>query len=70
MKCKQYIYLLTSGQLKEAPVSLRAEAAVHRMLCRYCRSFTRNDARLDGLLDDYREAIHRNGPETDEPGGS
>lgn len=59
MKCKQYIFLLTSGQLKDAPPGLRFEAAAHRLLCRYCRAFTRNDARLDGLLDDYREALKR-----------
>lgn len=62
MKCKQYIFLLTSGQLKEAPPGLRFEAATHRMLCRYCRTFARNDARLDALLDDYRETLrHEDG---------
>lgn len=62
MKCKQYIFLLTSGQLKEAPAGLRLEAATHRLLCRYCRTFTRNDARLDALLEDYREALrHEDG---------
>lgn len=66
MKCKQYIFLLTSGQLKTGSTALRIEAGVHRMLCRYCRTFTRNDARLDDLLEAYREAIQREGPEAGE----
>ena len=66
MKCKQYIFLLTSVQLKTGSTTLRIEAGVHRMMCRYCRTFTRNDARLDNLLEDYREAIHREGPEAGE----
>lgn len=66
MKCREYIFLLTSGQLKDAPVSLRLEAGMHRVLCRYCRTFTRNDGRLDGLLADYREELKREegGPKT------
>lgn len=59
MKCKQYIFLLTSGQLQEASRGVRLEAAMHRMLCRYCRTFARNDARLDELLDDYRQHLGR-----------
>lgn len=59
MKCRQYIFLLTSGQLKEAPAGLRFEAATHRLLCRYCRTFTRNDARLDDLLEGYRETLQQ-----------
>lgn len=59
MKCREYVFLLTSGRLKEAPAALRLEAGMHRLLCRYCRAFARNDHRLDTLLDDYREALRR-----------
>lgn len=64
MKCKQYIFLLTSGQLATAPAPLRAEAVLHRLLCRYCRTFTRNDAHLDALLGDYREDMRKGGDDT------
>lgn len=59
MKCREYIFLLTSGQLQEASAALRMEARMHRLMCRKCRAFTRNDSRLDGMLVDYREALRR-----------
>lgn len=59
MKCREYIFLLTSGQLLEAPASRRVEAGLHRLMCRKCRAFTHNDRRLDGMLADYREALKR-----------
>lgn len=57
MTCKDYIFKLTSGQLEQAPLSLKLEATLHRALCRYCRTFTRNDARLDQALDHYRDTL-------------
>ena len=59
MKCREYIFKLTSGQLQDAPKALRLEASMHRMICRYCRTFTRNDARLDGMLAGYREGLKK-----------
>lgn len=59
MKCREYIFKLTSGQLRDAPLALRTEAAMHRMICRYCRTFTRNDATLDDVLAGYRESLQR-----------
>ncbi len=59
MKCREYISLLTSGQLQEAPAGVRMEAGMHRLMCRYCRTFARNDARLDDLLEEYRKALKR-----------
>lgn len=58
MTCKDYIFKLTTGQLKQAPLSLRLEAGLHRALCRYCRTFTRNDARLDQALAQYRDTLN------------
>ena len=58
MKCAQYIFKLTSGQLGEdAPASERAQAALHRLVCRHCRDFARNDAALDDILGAYRQAL-------------
>ncbi|HEX5277028.1 MAG TPA: hypothetical protein VFW42_05105 [Fluviicoccus sp.] len=59
MKCREYIFQLTSGQLRDAPKALRLEAAMHRMMCRYCRTFTRNDAALDRILAGYRESLQK-----------
>ena len=59
MKCREYIFKLTSGQLQNAPKALRLEAAMHRMMCKYCRTFTRNDAKLDSVLAGYRQSLQR-----------
>lgn len=61
MKCREYIFKLTSGQLRDAPLGLRTEAALHRTVCKYCRTFTRNDAVLDGILDGYRQHLRQPG---------
>ena len=57
MKCREYIFKLTSGQLKEADLLVRLDAAQHRLRCRYCRAFTRNDAALDEILAEHRERL-------------
>lgn len=55
MNCKQYVFSLTSGQLDEASTRVRLEARVHRWMCPYCRAFTRNDAVLSTVLDQYKQ---------------
>lgn len=60
MKCKEYVFKLTSGQLDDAPVGERMQANLHRMVCKYCRAFTRNDAKLDAVLEGYREQVVKN----------
>lgn len=57
MKCKDYIFKLTSGQLDDAPADQRLQAKFHLMICKYCRAFTRNDAKLDTVLAGYREQV-------------
>lgn len=54
MRCKEYIFRLTSGQLDEATGVQRFWAAQHRLMCRSCRAFTHNDRQLDQILDAYR----------------
>jgi anti-sigma factor ChrR (cupin superfamily) len=63
MKCQEYIFKLTSGQLDEADVATRLQAAQHRLTCRHCRAFTRNDARLDQILADYQAHLTESGPD-------
>lgn len=55
MNCKDYVFKLSSDQLKNAPLTLKMEARLHCLMCKYCRAFTHNDQRLDQIIDDYRE---------------
>lgn len=57
MDCQSYVFQLTSGQLKDAGWLGRLQAAQHRLICHRCRAFTRNDQRLDGILQAYREQL-------------
>lgn len=57
MKCQDYIYRLSSGQLAHAGPMTRFWAAQHRLMCRRCRAFTANDLRLDAVLQAYREHL-------------
>jgi len=50
MKCKQYLFKLTSGQLQDASRSERVQAALHLLVCSRCRAFTRNDAALSRIV--------------------
>lgn len=67
MKCREYIFILTSGQLATATLPLRLQARLHRLGCPSCRHFTRNDALLDQWLADYRAEISRPGQPTPPP---
>ncbi len=68
MNCQQYIHRLSSGQLEEAGLVDRFWAAQHRMICRRCSAFTRNDARLTDIVQGYREHLARPGEEPGETG--
>lgn len=54
MKCKEYVFKLTSGQLDNAPVDQRLQAKFHLVLCKYCRAYTRNDDKLGAVLKGYK----------------
>ena len=57
MKCKEYIFRLTSGQLENAGAMERFWATQHRLMCRSCRAFSANDARLSKALAAYRDHL-------------
>lgn len=63
MKCREYIFKLTSGQLAQATGFERLMAWQHRMMCHRCRAFTQNDARLNDILASYREQLLKPVPE-------
>ena len=50
MKCREFIFLLTSGQLNQAGFAVRADARVHRLMCKRCNTFYRNNQQLDQWL--------------------
>lgn len=60
MNCREYIFKLSSGQLQEeASASDQMGAALHRLICRPCRSFTHNDAALSNILSGYRTHLEQ-----------
>lgn len=59
MSCKTYVFKLSSGQLQQARLGERMWAAQHRLMCRACRAFTRNDRVLDEGLRAYLERLTR-----------
>lgn len=65
LTCKEYIFDLTSGRAAEATGWARLQAAQHRLMCRRCRAFTRNDGRLDDILKQYRHELARPAAEDD-----
>lgn len=50
MKCRDYIFELTSGRLEEGGWWMQTQARTHRLLCVRCRAFTRNDQALRDAL--------------------
>lgn len=56
MKCRDYIFLLTSDQLQQSGKALTLQAGLHRLMCRHCRAFTHNDRQLLATLARQREA--------------
>ncbi|MCP5325885.1 MAG: hypothetical protein H7A09_06110 [Oceanospirillaceae bacterium] len=59
MKCREYIFLISSGKIDDASVGVRLDAGMHRLICKYCRSFSRNNKQLDKMLDAYREELKK-----------
>lgn len=57
MKCQRYVFLLSSGQLAEAPLASRLEARTHRWRCHHCRAFTRNNDMVDRIMAGQRERL-------------
>lgn len=59
MKCREYIFLISSGKIDEASVGVRLEAGMHGLICKYCRGFSRNNKQLDKMLTAYREELKK-----------
>ncbi len=57
MKCREYVFLVSSKAMNEATLRERMNAFAHRMICDKCRAFTRNDQQLDVWLRQFRESL-------------
>jgi hypothetical protein len=57
MKCQEYIYRHTCGQWEQSTRMDRFWMTQHRMMCRRCATFTRNDTQLDQILQGYRQHL-------------
>lgn len=57
MKCKEYIFKLTSDQFDKAPVQTKMEASFHRLICKNCRAFTANDAIVKKIMKPYKSTL-------------
>ena len=62
ISCRRFSDLVASGELDEAGWLTRAQAGQHRLMCRRCRTFERNDQLLDGILQARREHLQRPEP--------
>lgn len=57
LTCQEYIFKLTSGQLKDATRLEKLGALQHRLICRNCRNFTANDHVLSDVLHHYKQHV-------------
>jgi hypothetical protein len=57
VNCRRFTDLVASGELDEAGWLTRVQAGQHRLVCRRCRTFERNDRQLDGILRAHREQL-------------
>lgn len=55
MKCKEFVFLVSSGQMPQAPTATRMAGRMHRYMCGHCRAFEANDQALSRTLNGMRE---------------
>lgn len=60
MNCKTYIFKLTSGQLKFATGKNKFWALQHRLMCKRCRAFAKNDDQLSKIIQDIEQNFKNN----------
>lgn len=59
MKCRGYIFPLSSGQLQEVGRLQQLAARQHRMVRTHCRALTRNDAALQRAIASFKEHLEK-----------
>ncbi len=61
MKCKEYVFLISSGQMREAPTPKQLEGRAHWLMCRHCRAFGRNDQALSQIVEAMKARLQAKG---------
>jgi hypothetical protein len=64
MTCKRAVFLLSSGQLPQASLWMRAHLRAHLLFCPLCNSFAKNDKILTQVITGYK---HHQLKKTDPP---
>lgn len=57
MKCQQYVFLVSSGQLTRASTTQKGLAKAHYLMCPNCRNFTKNDALLTRVVQAHKQKM-------------
>ena len=66
-----YQSLFVNGEMKaDAEWPERLGAAQHRLICRHCRAFSANDARLSAILSRYQDRLTQPDEPPRRPDGS
>lgn len=62
MKCDEYIFQLSSGQLARAGALPRLAAKAHVLMCVHCRRYTANDRHLSQVVQTWHQRVSAQDP--------
>lgn len=68
ISCRRFTDLVASGELDESGWFGRVQAGQHRLMCRRCRAFQRNDRLLDDIVQAHRDRLQSPDEDRTEPG--
>lgn len=57
MRCKDFVFLQSSGQIQEMPLSQKTFALMHVWICSKCRSFRHNDEQLSVYIQRLKDRM-------------
>ena len=57
MHCKDFVFLQSSGQIKEMPWGKKTATLSHVWMCGKCRNFRRNDELLSGYIEQLKARL-------------
>lgn len=57
MKCKRFIFSLTSSRLSDAGFFTRLNAKVHCLICPRCRAFKNNDDKVTQIVGKVKKGM-------------
>ena len=59
MKCKRFVFTLTSGQLANAGFVDKLQSKLHYLICPYCRAFKHNDDKISKIIGNVKKRMMR-----------